>query len=187
MGKGVGAILLFGCLLHCVVNMSGAEAKDKMTMIFHADLNKDGRKELLVHDFYGGSSGYGLLKIYNPHGRLIFKVSVEGDPYLFDPEKHRPRLNNDFFPDLDGDGIPEILVGHRGIGDLNEIHSHVDEPWWFDIYKWNGKTFALADESFPNFYHNELVEYRRLVQEKGVCESFRKFIKRAEKLEAKSL
>ncbi|MBI5701448.1 VCBS repeat-containing protein [Candidatus Saganbacteria bacterium] len=180
MGKALGCFL-FLALFFCSTGIAGASnkaIKEKLTAQYYTDINGDGKRELLVHDFYGGTAGFGELRIYNSKGILIFRKKVEGDPYLWHPVKHVQALNPDFFPDLDKDGIVEILVGYRG----EDGHvSHVDEPWWFDIYKWNGKAYILADDQFPGFYKEELSGYKSFAKEKGECELIREYIRRAER------
>jgi hypothetical protein len=173
-----GTLILTSVLL-AVIAFGDLAIKDKITAKYSVDINKDGKKELLIHDFYGGTAGYGELKIYTSNGRCLFSEKVEGDTYLWHPQKHCSSLNPDYFPDLDRDGIVEILVGYRG---KDVKFSHVDEPWWFDVYKWNGRTYILADERFPGFYREEVKYYRVLLKEKGKSETVKRFLKKAEGL-----
>ena len=155
--------------------------KEKMTARLHYDLDGDGHKELLVHDYYGGSGGFGTLLIYSM-GKRIFSRPVEGDPYLWDSGKQRPGLNPDAFPDLDGDGIRELVIMHRGVESGDFIHSQVDEAWWLDVYQWAGKTYVLASERFPAFYEDQLEFYLSSAKNVGLCSVYRKYISRAKKL-----
>jgi hypothetical protein len=108
------------------------------------DVNKDGKKELVVHELHSGSGAYGRLWVFQIERaglKKLFCDEVEGDTYLWDLVKQVPDLNPDYFPDSDRDGKKEIVTGHR-------LHpdgvSSVDEPWRFDVYKWDGKRYALA-------------------------------------------
>lgn len=179
MGIKASHFLIIGLLINLAVLAGAEQIKEKLTTKFRADINKDGKKELLVHDFYGGTAGYGELIIYNSNNKIIFAKMVEGDPYLWHPKKHMPALNYDFFPDLDKDGIAEILVGCRN---KDAKLSHVDEPWWFDVYKWDGKAYVMADAKFPDFYKEQLVYYNSFVKEKGKSEIIEKLIKNAQSL-----
>jgi hypothetical protein len=177
MGKTV--ILFF---IFCLILTSYGWAEGRVaTWKFSKDIDKDGKKELFVHDLYEGNAAYGQLRIYNSSRKLIFSKYVQGECYLWHPEKHVSTLNLDFFPDLDRDGIAEILVGHREKECENIYHCEAEKPWWFDVYKWNGKTYILADDQFPGFYKEELIGYGDFVREKGECEGIRKFISQARK------
>ncbi|MBI5400294.1 hypothetical protein HZB07_06825 [Candidatus Saganbacteria bacterium] len=156
-----------------------ANAKDKLTATYCADINKDGQTELLVHDFFGGTGAVGELRIYNAKKQCIFKKRVEGDPYLWDTEKYVPSLTSDFFPDLDGDGLVEILVGYRG---HDENIAQVNEPWWFDVYRWNGKKYVLANNDFPGFFKEQLKYYQSHIKQNPGCKSVQRFIKIAQEL-----
>ncbi|OGC05446.1 hypothetical protein A2230_07090 [candidate division WOR-1 bacterium RIFOXYA2_FULL_36_21] len=179
MEEKISKFLLIGFLMTFVIFVSTEARIEKLTTKFSADINKDGKKELLVHDFYGGTAGFGELRIYNLKGEKIFAKKVEGDPYLWHPEKHLPALNPNFFPDMDKDGIVEILIGYRK---ETGVLSHVEELWWFDVYKWNGKTYILADAKFPDFYKDQFVYYASFLKQNGTCETVEKFIKKAQRL-----
>jgi len=181
MGRKIIFLLIF-FVLYAFSN--GADAKIAIFK-FSDDINGDGKKELIVHDLYEGNAADGQIRIYDPDGKLIFIKKVQGEPYLWHPEKHIPALNPGFFPDLNNDGIKELLVGHRGmcLHDKNP-HSCVDMPWWFDVYQWNGRTYALADKEFPEFFKEQLAFYKTFVKEKGECEVVRGFIDRARQLTA---
>jgi hypothetical protein len=177
MGKIIRYFFLLSLFIFLASSPSRAEPfKTKVTERYTADINKDGKKELLVHDDFGGSAGFGELRIYNYKGICLFDRKVEGDAYLWHPVKHIPALNPDYFPDLDKDGIVEIVVGHRGTEDR---FAQVDQPWWFDIYKWNGKKYVLADDQFPEYYKEELSDYKSFVKEKGNSALIREYINRA--------
>jgi hypothetical protein len=177
MAKIVIILLISFCFSPFLSIGIGAEfIGDKLVAKFSTDINKDGRKELIVHDFYGGTAGFGQLRIYTPKGVCLFSKKVEGDPYLWHPIKHVPALNPDFFPDLDKDGIVEIIVGHRA---EDERFSQVDQPWWYDIYKWDGKKFSLADDQFPEFYKEELTNFKSFIKEKGEDSLLREYVQRA--------
>lgn len=155
------------------------------------DLNKDGHKELVVNGVNSGSGGYGHLWIFQLNDSAsaikIFDKEMQGDIYLWDTDKHRLDLNPAYFQDLNKDGIVEILVGHREESCDKDVHCEADKSWWLDVYKWNGKTYVLADSKFPEFYKEELAKYEAFVKEKGECESVRAFIEKTKKLaEAKS-
>jgi len=143
------------------------------------DINKDGKKEMIVHGLHSGTGACGNLWLYQlgeKVPRKIFGKSVEGEGYILGANGQKSNLDHDFFPDLDKDGIVEILVGYRG--ESNHASS-VDSPFWFDVYKWNGKSYFLADDQFPGFYKEELSGYKQLVKEKGETELLREYIKRA--------
>lgn len=107
------------------------------------DINNDGKFELLVHKFIGGTGSHGILTVYNNEGKIIFKENVQGDPYLENPKKHTLDLNPLFFKDLNGDGIIEILVGqHKTINGM----SNYDSPWTYKVFKWNGKKYKPTNE-----------------------------------------
>lgn len=131
MGKAI-IILLFA--FSC--SFSYALKKEVMVAEYSADVNRDGKIEHLIHQFYGGTGAYGILQISNNKGGIIFKKEVQGDPYLEDPCSHSPGLNPRFFKDLDKDGTLEILIGHQQING-----SIVDNPFVYDIYRWNGKEY----------------------------------------------
>lgn len=180
MGKQIITVILFFFMVFCVT----ANAKDKLTTTYRTDINKDGKKELLVHDYYGGSGAVGELRIYNSTNQCIFKDRVEGDIYLWDPNKQAPALVPEFFPDLNKDGLPEILIGYRGHG---YNIAQVDEPWWFDVYSWNGRKYVLANIQFPLFFKDRLKWYQTYKKEKGGCDSIEKFISLAQKFAAGNL
>lgn len=148
------------------------------------DINRDGKNELLIHDLYEGNASYGQLRIYNSK-KLIFSTSVQNECYLWLPEKQITGLNPDFFPDLDKDGIVEIIIGHREESCDKDVHCEADKARWFDVYKWNGKTYILADSKFPVFYKGQLVFYKDYLKEKGTCGTVKYFIKRAQRLAGK--
>jgi len=146
------------------------------------DINKDGKKELIVHGLHSGNGAYGNLWVFQFGKTMagkIFDKAVQGERYLWNDKKRQAGICPEYFPDLDKDGILEIMAGHRAEDDKVAC---VDEPWWIDIYKWNGGTYILANNKFPKFYKNELADYRSYVKEKGENESIKKFIKRAEKI-----
>ncbi len=179
MGKGIILLLV----LSTFYAFSSEAEVGTATFKFSKDVNGDGEKELIVHDLYNGNAAYGQIRIYDQEKRLIFIKDTQGEPYLWHPEKHIPALNPGFFPDLNNDGVKEIVIGCRGMC-LHESNPHacVDMPWWFDVYKWNGKTYVLADKEFSAFFKEQLNFYKTFVKEKGDCEVVRGFINRAERL-----
>lgn len=178
MGK---AVILFFILYLISTPCSWAEGRIA-TWKISKDIDKDGRKELFVHDLYEGNAAYGQLRIYDSSKKLIFLKYVQGECYLWHPEKHVSALNPGFFPDLDKDGVVEILIGHREEGCNNVFHCEAEKPWWFDVYKWNGKTYVLANDRFSDYYKELLNWYRSFVKKKGECESVNEFIKKAKML-----
>jgi hypothetical protein len=145
------------------------------------DLNKDKKPELIINGYNSGNAGLGHLWIFqltksNP--TVIFDKDVQGDIYLWDSEKLAPGLEPAYFPDLDRDGISEILIGYSV---PCENVSRVDEPWWFDIYRWNGKTYILANDRFPEFYKEQFAIFRAWIKENGENSQIRKLIEKAEK------
>lgn len=133
MGK-----LITTFLIMVFIFISSNFAKDIITTKYYKDINNDGKSELIVHDFIGGTGTYGVLTIYNDKGQIIFKENVQGDPYLEDPRKHILSLNPLFFKDIDKDGVIEILTGQH---DPRDNASNYDAPWKFKVYKWNGKKY----------------------------------------------
>jgi hypothetical protein len=169
-------IILFCFFLFPSISIGAEFIGDKLVSKFSTDINRDGKKELIVHDDFGGTSGFGELKIYNCKGLCIFDKKVEGDTYLWHPVKHIPALNPDYFPDLDKDGVVEIIVGRRAEDDRFD---HVGQPWWFDVYKWDGRKYILADDQFPEFYKEELSEYKSIIKEKGEDNLLGEFVERS--------
>jgi hypothetical protein len=105
------------------------------------DINKDGKKELVVHGLHSGNGAYGKLWVFQIEKsglKELFCKEVEGDTYLWDPIKRVSDLNPSYFPDSDRDGRNEIVTGHR-------VHlegvSSVDEPWHYNTYKWDGNKY----------------------------------------------
>ena len=145
-----------------------------------SDINRDGRKELIVHGLHSGNWAYGNLWIFQydkTRAEKVFDKAVQDEGYLWNDKKRQAGICPEYFPDLDKDGIVEILAGHRAESD--NVAS-VDEPWWFDVYKWDGSKYILADDQFPGFYKEELLEYKDYVKENGEHELIREYIKRAE-------
>lgn len=177
---------LQGKVILCLILASCNWAEGRViTWKFSKDIDKDGKNELLIHDLYEGNAAYGQLRIYSSSKKLIFLKDVQGECYLWHPKKHVSVLNPDYFPDLDKDGVVEILVGHREEGCDNVYHCEAEKPWWFDVYRWSGKAYVLANDQFPDFYKDELAWYQSYVKEKGECASVREFIKKAEQLSGK--
>ena len=142
------------------------------------DVSGDHRPELLYHEFYGGSSGYGRLVIYqlgNIPPRALLDEEIYTDVVLWDTEKMKIGLSQWVFQDFDHDGISEIIVhGERRC----TIHSLVDEPGWWDLYKWNGKHFELGTTKVPKFVVEQRKEYREFVREHGSCPSVKEYLRR---------
>jgi len=84
---------------------------------------------------------------------------------------------------LDKDGLVEILVGYRS---HDENIARVDQPWWFDVYRWNGRKYVLANDDFPIFFKGQLKYYQSYIEQKYEGESIKKFIKIAQKLAEKT-
>lgn len=179
MGRRIRLLLI----LFLFLSFQDITRAETATFKFSKDIDRDGKKELVIHDLFEGSAAYGKLRIYNNSGKLLFMKFVQGEPYLWHPDKHLLALNPRFFPDLDKDGIVEILIGRRGQCEHKGVfHCEASEPWWFDVYKWNGKTYILANGNFPMFYKNQLSSYRSFAEKKGGCETIKEFIEKAKRL-----
>lgn len=177
MGKAV--IISF---LLCLAFTSSSLAEGRVaTWKFSKDINKDGKNELLIHDLYEGNAAYGQLRVYDSSKKLVFIKYVQGECYLWHPQKQVIALNPAYFSDLDKDGMVEILVGRREEGCDNAHHCEAEKNWWFDIYRWNGKAYVSADNQFPNFYKEELAGYKSYIKEKGGCATVKEFIGKAVK------
>lgn len=149
------------------------------------DINGDKKQELIVNGYNSGNAGLGhlwILPLTKSDPTMIFDKNVQGDIYLWNSEELAPGLEPDYFPDLDKDGVVEILVGHREEECNNVYHCEAEKPWWFDVYKWDGKTYVTANNRFPGFYGDMLAYYQSIIKEKGECESVKGFIKKAERL-----
>lgn len=150
------------------------------------DVNRDKKLELIVNGYNSGNAGLGhlwIFKLAKSNPIMIFDKDVQGDIYLWNSEKLAPGLEPDFFPDLDNDGAKEIVIGRRGICDHDKnFHSCADMPWWYDVYRWNGKAYVSANSKFPKYFQEQLDDYKDFVKEKGECETVRKFIEKAERL-----
>jgi hypothetical protein len=135
MGK---RLIIIGLIL-AIYSFQPVFGKDLLASAFKLDINHDGKIEHLIHHSYGGTGNYGRLKIYNDKGRVIFSEKTQGDPYLWDSQKMRSGLNPLFFPDINRDGIVEILIGHP---ESKEDVAAVDQKWNFDIFQWDGHQYS---------------------------------------------
>lgn len=160
------------------------DASDNIFFLIE-DINRDGKRELIVNGYNSGNAGLGRLWIFQlakSDPAMIFDKDVQGDIYLWNSKKLVPGLEPGYFSDLDHDGVVEILIGQREKGCNSMFHCEAEKPWWFDVYRWDGNAYVLADRKFPEFYRQQLEYYRSFVKEKGGCEPVREFIKKAKRL-----
>lgn len=154
---------------------------DSMENIFFLveDINNDRKKELVVHGMHSGNAAYGHLWVFQLSKTGLINIldkAAQGEMYLWDANKQRSGICPDYFPDLNKDGIKEIIMGRQA---EDERFCHVDQPWWFDIYKWDGHKYCLADDQFPGFYKEELADYLPFIKEKGEDSLLREYVARA--------
>jgi len=101
------------------------------------DLNKSGRPQIVTYRTIGASCP-GILDIYEYVNGGIQRITGawadNGQCQAVD------------IKDLDGDGVPEIIVRIRNYG-VNQ-----------DIYRWNGRKYVLSNGRYPQFYSGELEE-----------------------------
>jgi hypothetical protein len=101
------------------------------------DLNKTGRPQIVAYRTVGASCP-GVLDIYeylNGAMRRLTGAWADNGQCQFLEIK-----------DLDGDGLPEIIVRIRNYG-VNQ-----------DIYRWNGQRYVVSNSRFPQYYNPELEE-----------------------------
>jgi hypothetical protein len=103
------------------------------------DINGDGKKQIVAFRWIGASVG-GTLNIFAWDGRSLKKVSPE-----WNADVNRAQV-----VDLEGNGRPEIILGHR-----------FDVP---SIYEWRDGSYHDAGQEFPTYYEKETSEYARLAQ-----------------------
>jgi hypothetical protein len=99
------------------------------------DLNKTGRPQIVVYRTIGASCP-GVLEIYEYFkGRIQRITGAWADNGQCQSVK---------IEDLDGNGVPEIIVRSRNYG-VNQ-----------DIYRWTGRKYDLSNARFPQYYNPEL-------------------------------
>lgn len=112
----------------------GSEGFGELTGIY--DLRRSGRPQIVVYRTIGASC-YGVLDIYEyRRGKL---EAIAGD------WGSREVCREVVIEDLDGDGVPEIII--RGRKNHGENH---------DIYRWNGRRYTRSNNEFPWYYDGEL-------------------------------
>ena len=104
------------------------------------DLNKTGRSQIVSYRTVGASCP-GILDVYEYLNGGIQRITGAW--------ANNGQCQSVEIKDLDGDGVPEIIVRIRNYG-VNQ-----------DIYRWNGKKYVLSNSRYPQYYSAELEELLR--------------------------
>lgn len=113
------------------------------------DINRDGKAEIVM--FFPPSpqeDRWNRLCIFMHKGTAYAKVH---DRYI------REKTWTDAFNDLDKDGIEEIVTEYDFYRDIYRKRSPVLP--WVRIIKWNGEVYTQANNLFPRFYRERIVNY----------------------------
>jgi hypothetical protein len=101
------------------------------------DLNGTGTPQIIAYRTIGASCP-GVLEIYECVGETIRRITGH---WADNGQCQSVKLK-----DLNGDGIPEVIVRTRNYG-VNE-----------DIYRWTSGHYVKSDGQFPKYYDSELQE-----------------------------
>ncbi|WP_368490600.1 M56 family metallopeptidase [Clostridium sp. BJN0013] len=108
----------------------------KLDLVLTADMDGDGREEVLLSRRIGGTVGE--IFVYQWNNNMLSKVSGESLYYS--------KLD---IVDVPGKNMKDIAVWQHDTGDAYMI----------DILKWNGKTFVPEKVDCPNYFKQSVVPY----------------------------
>jgi len=111
-------------------SIEGSWGFDAPTGVY--DLNKSGLPQIVAYATVGASCP-GILAIYEYSKGALRRI--------FGDDNHCQSVE---IKDLDGDGVPEIIVRIRIYG-VNK-----------DIYRWNGRRYVLSNSRFPQYFNADL-------------------------------
>src|SRR5262249_17393926 len=106
-------------------------------------LKKPGRPQIVAYRTIGASCP-GVLDIYEYVGGAVQRITGAW--------ADNGQCQSVVIKDLDGDGIPEIIVRILNYG-VNQ-----------DIYRWNGRKYVLSNRRFSQYYNTELEELLNAVR-----------------------
>jgi len=124
------------------------------------DINRDGVPEIITAVGTNGSPPDRLFSIHRwsrRHGRFETLFQEGGSS------------GNVELRDLDRDGIPEVLFG--ACSDTSGPEERT-LSYWTDVYAWNGRRWAMANERFPAVFEQFLDQAKQLRKELKGWEDF---------------